>query len=194
MTKKPVQQLEELETFYPSGRKEWRTWLKKHHLSKESIWLVLYKKETGKPSIPWSDAVDEALCFGWIDGRRKTLDEERFIQHISKRKPKSGWSKINKEKIERLTSQGLMMEAGFAAIETAKKNGSWTLLDEIEEMIIPADLEKVFRSKPGSKKKFLSLSKSVQKFHLHQLMMAKRPETQEKRINDILMLEPKSKQ
>ena len=95
--------------FYPTNQKEWRQWLKKHHASKQSVWLVYYKKETTKPTISWSDAVDEALCFGWIDSKRISVDKETSHQFFSKRKAKSTWSKINKTKIETLIANGLMM-------------------------------------------------------------------------------------
>src|SRR5690606_32773259 len=92
----------EIETFYPKNIQEWRKWLVKNHLKKNAVWLVMYKKAANEPSVSWSDAVDEALCFGWIDSVKKKLDEVRSIQFFSKRKPKSTWSKINKEKVKKL--------------------------------------------------------------------------------------------
>lgn len=139
-------------------------------------------------SMTWSEAVDEALCFGWIDSKRKPVDEEKFIQFFCKRKAGSTWSKVNKEKIIRLTEAGLMTQAGFASIETAKHNGSWTLLDEVEELIIPPDLEREFERYSGSKDFFLSLSKSVRKGMLHWLVLAKQPETRLKRIQEVAVL------
>ena len=138
------------------------------------------------PTVSWSHAVEEALCFGWIDSLKKTLDDERFIQYYSKRKPKSVWSKINKEKVKQLIDQGLMTEAGLKSIQIAKQNGSWTVLDDVEALKIPADLEAKFKTRPGSKARFLSLSKSVRKVMLFGLMHAKRPETRQKRIDDIM--------
>ena len=173
------------EIFYPTNQKEWRQWLKKYHASKQSVWLVYYKKETNKPTISWSDAVDEALCFGWIDSKKVSVDKETSHQFFSKRKAKSTWSKINKAKIEKLTANGLMMQAGLDSIEIAKQNGSWTILDDVEELIIPKDLEKAFKSKSGSKDFFLSLSKSVKKVVLQWLVLAKKTETRQKRINEI---------
>ena len=139
-----------------------------------------------KKSITWSEAVDEALCFGWIDSKKIKFDEETSHQFFSKRKPKSTWSKINKNKVEKLMEQGLMTETGFASIETAKQNGSWTILDEVEELIIPADLEEVFIEKPNAKDYFLSLSKSVRKIILSWLVFAKTTETRQKRITEII--------
>lgn len=175
----------ETETFCPASRKEWRQWLKKNHSAKQSVWLVCYKKHTQVPSITWSEAVDEAICFGWIDSVRHPVDAEKFKQFFGKRKPKSGWSKVNKEKIARLIDEGLMAPAGLAVIETAKQNGSWNILDEVEEGILPKDLLKEFKAHPGSKAHFLSLSKSVRKAMLQWVILAKQPATRQKRIAEI---------
>lgn len=178
----------EIETFYPTSQQQWRQWLEENHRSKQAVWLVHYKKKSGVPTISWSEAVDEALCFGWIDSVRKTLDNETFIQFFSKRKPNGTWSKVNKEKIRQLVEAGLMTQAGLESIETAKQNGSWTILDEVEELILPNDLEIEFNTQPGSKDFFLSLSKSVRKAMLQWLVLAKQPETRQKRIREIVEL------
>jgi len=178
----------EIETFCPKNQQEWRQWLTDNHTSKAGVWLLQYKKKSGNPSISWSESVDEALCFGWIDSIRKSIDEDKFIQFFGKRKPTSVWSKINKQKVERLIANGLMTKAGLTSIETAKENGSWSILDEVEELIIPADLQKAFQLHKGSKDYFLSLSKSVKKSILQWLVLAKRPETRQNRINEIAKL------
>ena len=175
----------EIETFYPVSQMEWRQWLQENHESKQSIWLVCYKVKTGIPTISWSNAVDEALCFGWIDSVRKTIDEERFIQFFSKRKPSSTWSKINKLKVEKLIADGLMLPAGLKCIEIAKENGSWNILDTVDELLIPDDLEVEFEKYIGSKVYFESLSKSIRKMMLYWIISAKRPETRQKRIEEI---------
>lgn len=181
-------QKKEIETFYPASRQAWRQWLKENHSSKQSLWLVYYKKQANVPTITYSDAVDEALCFGWIDSTKKSLDNDAFMQFFCKRKPNSVWSKINKGKVERLMNEGLMTPAGHKSIETAKQNNSWTILDDVEELIIPKDLEKEFKTKHGSKAFFVSLSKSVKKAILQWLVLAKRPETRQKRIFEIVDL------
>jgi uncharacterized protein YdeI (YjbR/CyaY-like superfamily) len=178
----------ESQFFCPASQQEWRKWLKQYHQTQEYVWLVLYKKQSNRPSIDWSAAVDEALCFGWIDGKRKSLDDEKFIQFFSQRKPKGTWSKINKEKVKRLIADGRMTKAGLASIERAKKNGSWIILDDVEEYKVPPDLAKAFKSKPGSKTAFLSFSKSSQKAILQWLVLAKKPETRQKRIDEIANL------
>lgn len=177
-----------VETFYPTSIKAWRNWLQKHHASKQSVWLIHYKKNSGKPSISWSEAVDEAICFGWIDSTRKTLDDERYIQFFGKRKPSSVWSKINKEKVQRLTDAGLMTAAGQANIDTARLNGSWNTLDEVEAGEIPKDLLQVFKLHPGAKKYFTGLSRSAQKAILQWLHLAKQPATRQKRMKEIAAL------
>ncbi len=170
------------------SRKAWRTWLAKNHQSQSSVWVVCNTQKSNKPTVAWTELVDEALCFGWIDSTRKTIDETKFKQLFSKRKPRSTWSKINKEKIKRLTAEGLMMDAGFQAVKLAKQNGSWTILDEVEKLAIPADLEKAFTLHPGAKDYFMSLSKSIKKMMLQWIVLAKKPETRQNRINEIAIL------
>lgn len=174
------------QVIYTKTKADWRKWLAENHLSEQNVWLVFYNKKSELPSITWSDAVDVALCFGWIDSKKVKIDEETSHQFFSKRKPKSTWSKINKTKIEQLIEQGLMTEAGFKSIETAKQNGSWTILDEVEELIIPADLDAEFADKPNAKDFFLGLSKSVRKMILAWLVFAKTPQTRQKRITEIV--------
>jgi len=178
--------MKETESFYPRSRQQWRTWLAKNHDKKESVWLICYKKDSHKPSIPWSDFVDEALCFGWIDSIRKPIDHEKFMQRFSRRKPKSTWSKINKQKVKHLIKTGRMTEAGLAVIAVAKKNGYWSILDDVEELTIPEDLNRAFKKKPGSKKYFESLSRSKRRLILVGLVMTKRSETRTKRIDEIV--------
>lgn len=178
----------EIEVFYPTSLSVWRKWLEKNHLSKQAVWLVSYNKRSEKKSITWSESVEAALCFGWIDSKKISIDKETSHQFFSKRKPKSTWSKINKLKVQQLIESGQMKEAGFKSIETAKENGSWTILDEVEELVIPNDLELELKNKPNSEAFFLSLSKSVKKAILQWLVLAKRPETRQKRIIEIAEL------
>jgi len=149
---------------------------------------VFYKKASGIPTVSWSDSVDEALCFGWIDSKKIAIDAEKSHQFFSKRKPKSTWSKINKIKIERLIAEGLMTKAGFESIEIAKQNGSWTILDDVDALVIPPDLESAFAKHPSSKGFFESLSPSIKKMMLYWIISAKQAETRQKRINEIAEL------
>ena len=176
---------EDRETFYPTSRLEWRQWLTEHHSSKQSVWLIQYKKKSKVATISWSEAVEEALCFGWVDSKRIPVDEEKFMQFFCRRKAKSTWSKINKDKVQQLINSGMMTPAGLESIAIAKRNGSWTILDDVEELRIPSDLDEAFASLAGSKEYFMSLSKSVKKMLLQWVVLAKRPDTRQQRINEI---------
>jgi uncharacterized protein YdeI (YjbR/CyaY-like superfamily) len=178
----------EIATFCPASRQEWRLWLAENHSSSQAVWLIYHKKKSGVPSLSWSEAVDEALCFGWIDSVKKTIDAEKFMQFFSRRKPNSVWSTVNKAKVEQLIANGSMTGAGLVCIETAKRNGSWTTLDEAETLTAPEDLDEAFSLHAGSKDFFLGLSKSARKSILQWLLMAKRPETRQKRIAEIAEL------
>ena len=187
---------QEIEIFYPTSRQHWRLWLQEHHSIKTSIWILFYKKKTNLPTLTWSEAVDEAICFGWIDSTKKTIDTESYRQFFSPRKVDSGWSKINKAKVLQLENDNLITQAGYKSIEVAKKNGSWNLLDSIEELVIPPDLESALLLKPIAKDFFESLNKSTKKSILQWLVLAKKPETRIKRITEIvdslaLRLKPK---
>lgn len=176
---------DEVETYCPKSQSDWRKWLGKNHDSKQSVWLVYFKSSTKVPSLTWSEAVDEALCFGWIDSTKKTIDHERYMQYFSRRKPNSNWSRINKEKVAALVEQGLMTKVGLESIEKAKKNGSWNLLDDVEALVVPEDLRTALSNSKGSMEYFDSLSKSDKKILLYWVVSAKRSETRQKRILEI---------
>jgi coenzyme PQQ biosynthesis enzyme PqqE len=171
-----------LETFSARDRKQWREWLEKNHHTVLGVWLVYYKVKSGKPSIQYSEAVKEALCFGWIDSKVKSLDEERYMQIFTPRKPKSVWSKLNKQYIEELIKNDLMTEAGLAKIEAAKQDESWNQLDAIEALIIPTDLKQALELNENAKKYFEAFNNSSKKNILFWIESAKRPETRLKRI------------
>ena len=175
-----------VEVFCPSDKKDWRDWLELNHNKKEAVWLIFYKKKSPNYNLSWRESVDEALCFGWIDSTKKAIDNEKYRQYFCKRKPKSNWSKINKDKVTTLMDQGLMKEAGYKSIEIAKENGSWTILDKVEALIIPDDLKSAFEKYKVSMEYFNSLSKSVKKQLLYWIVSAKRIETRQKRIQQIV--------
>jgi len=177
--------MKDFEEYCPRTRKDWRKWLELNHDKKEAVWLIFYKKKSTNYNLSWSDSVDEALCFGWIDSTKKTVDAEKYKQYFSKRKAKSNWSKINKDKVKALIEQGLMNVKGFKSIEIAKENGSWRFLDSVEALIIPEDLKEEFTNHKGSAEYFDSLSKSVKKGLLYWIVSAKRKETREKRVFEI---------
>ncbi len=175
-----------METFHAENPSVWREWLVENHLSADSVWLVLHNKSSAKNSITWREAVDEALCFGWIDSKKVKIDTETSHQIFSKRRAKSTWSKINKDKVEELIACGKMSPAGYKSIEIAKENGSWTSLDSVEALVIPDELEEALAMRSEIKEAFLALSKSAKKLLLYKVSFAKRPETRQKKIAEIL--------
>jgi uncharacterized protein YdeI (YjbR/CyaY-like superfamily) len=181
-----------IKTFYAKSQKEWRQWLEKNHESEKSIWLIIYKKESKTKSVYYPEAVDEALCFGWIDSKPNKRDAESFYQYFSKRNPKSNWSKVNKEKVKRLLAEGLITKSGLLAIEIAKQNGTWNALDEVEEIIIPDDLQKAFSKKKSALTNFEKFPRSSKRGILEWILNAKRPETRQKRIQETVDLAEKN--
>ena len=177
--------MKDVEDYCPSGKQDWRKWLELNHKKKDAVWLIFYKKKSPNHNLSWSESVDEALCFGWIDSVKRTIDTEKYQQYFSKRKAKSNWSKINKDKVKILIEQGLMKEEGYKSIEIAKKNDSWTILDEVEALVIPEDLKGEFENYKGSMEYFDSLSKSAKKILLYWVISAKRKETRQNRILEI---------
>ncbi len=178
--------MKDVEDYCPYDKKDWRKWLELNRNKKDAVWLIFYKKKSPNYNLSWSESVDQALCFGWIDSTKRTIDGEKYKQYFSKRKAKSNWSKINKDKVKTLIDQGLMEEEGYKSIEIAKENGSWTILDEVEALIIPDDLKEEFANHKGSIEYFDSLSKSVKKILLYWVVSAKRKETRQKRILEIV--------
>lgn len=183
----------QLETIYAKDRREWRAWLEKNYNNSIGVWLIYYKVKSNLPSIKYTEAVKEALCFGWIDSKVKSLDEERYMQIFTPRQPKSVWSKLNKQYIEELLAQDLMTEAGIKKIEAAKKDGSWTLLDAIEALIIPQDLMQALEANETANRYFQAFSNSNKKNILFWIDSAKRPETRLKRIEQTINLVAENK-
>lgn len=165
-----------------TNRAEWRAWLEENHVTAPGVWLVTYKKSSGKPYLSYEELVEEALCFGWIDSRGNTVDAERTKLLVTPRKRGSGWSRPNKARIERLVASGLMTPAGLAKIEAAKADGSWTSLDDIEAMIVPDDLDAALRADPEALAGWERFAPSVRKPLLQWIAFAKRPETRAKRV------------
>lgn len=173
---------DQLELIYASDRTEWRQWLAANHQTSSGVWLIYYKIKSAVPSVHYSEAVQEALCFGWIDSKVKSLDELRYQQIFTPRKAKSVWSKLNKQYIEELMAQGKMTKAGLDKIEAAKRDGSWTALDLIEALVLPADLAAALEANPIAQQNFAAFSNSSKKTILSWIGSAKRPETRSKRI------------
>jgi uncharacterized protein YdeI (YjbR/CyaY-like superfamily) len=166
----------------PFDRAGWRAWLIDNHAAMNGVFLVSWRRGSGRTSVSYEEAVEEALCVGWIDSSGKTIDDERSIQWFAPRRPGSAWARSNKERVERLTAAGLMLPAGFEAIEAAKRSGSWTLLDDVEKLIVPDDLAVALASRPPARERWDAFSRSARRAMLEWIAQAKRPETRAKRI------------
>lgn len=174
--------------FYAPDAATWRAWLEANHQTIKAVWLVYYKKESGQARVSYDDAVDEAICFGWIDSVINKLDEVRSAQYFSPRQPKSNWSKVNKERVARLEKAGKIMPAGQKMIDWAKKNGTWTALDEVENLVIPKDLQAAFEQNIVAAQHFNAFARTYKRGILEWLFNAKRPETRQQRIEKIVSM------
>lgn len=173
---------------YFKNDKEWRVWLHENHQASNGIHLIMYKIEHEMPSMRWEEAVRVALCYGWIDSTVKSLGDGKRRQYFCPRKPKSVWSRVNKNHLEELTASDLMHESGLKVIDVAKKNGSWTALDDVENEIIPEDLKASFNKNPRALENFQNFTRGQRKSYLYWLNQAKREETRQKRITEIITL------
>ena len=178
--------------YYPKNRKAWRTWLQKNHAAKQHVWLIIYKKNTGKPSVTYDEIVEEALCFGWIDSKPNKRDNESYFLFVSTRKPKSPWSAINKKRIEILLQQNKIEDAGLKKIEAAKKDGSWMLLDKIDALEMPIELKKSFAKNKTGLKHFEEFPPSVKKQICQWIYSAKTEQTLQKRVTETVALAEKN--
>jgi uncharacterized protein YdeI (YjbR/CyaY-like superfamily) len=166
-------------------RATWRAWLAANHATSDGAWLVSWRRGTGKPAIAYEEAVEEALCFGWIDSTGGVIDEQRARQWYAPRKKGSGWAASNKARIERLEAAGLMTPAGRAVVDAAKADGSWELLDSVERLEVPVDLAATLDANPPARERWDAFPKSARRAMLAWLVLAKRPETRQKRITAI---------
>ncbi len=182
----------EYKTVHPKTRKAWRQWLEKNHLSSPGIWLIYYKKGTGKPQVSYDESVEEALCFGWIDSLPRKLDMERAMLKFTPRKHKSVWSDMNKERVKRLIENKLMTRAGLDKIEQAKKDGSWNTLNstnyQADTNELPADLQKALSINNKALENFLSFTKGYRRQFLFWIDSAKRTETRSARIQQTVLM------
>ena len=160
--------------------------MRTHHAASPGVWLRFAKKASGLATVSYNDAVEEALCFGWIDAVMRPVDASYYMQLFTPRKPKSAWAQSNKTRVARLIDQGLMTPAGLAAIETAKACGSWDALTAVESMTVPAELRKALDANARAKKHWPAFTDSQRKQFLYYLAGAKRPETRDKRIREIV--------
>ena len=178
--------MSDLPRVQPKSRKAWRTWLEKHHATSTGTWLVYAKKHSGLPSLTYKDAVEEALCFGWIDSKIHPLDDDFYMQVFTPRKPKSAWSALNKTRVKQLLAAGLMTAAGLAVVEAAKASGAWNANDHAEKLIIPPDLARAIKANAEASRHWASYTDSRRKGVLYRLAGAKRPETRAKYLRQII--------
>jgi uncharacterized protein YdeI (YjbR/CyaY-like superfamily) len=173
---------------HPETRAEWRGWLAQHHTRAEGIWLISYKKSAGKPRLEYDEIVEEALCFGWIDSKSRTLDDERTMLWMAPRKLRTGWSRPNKQRVERLIAAGLMARPGLEKIAAAQADGSWNALDAVEALEIPGDLAAALDSYSAARSHFDAFPRSVKRSILEWIAAAKTPATRAKRIAETARL------
>jgi uncharacterized protein YdeI (YjbR/CyaY-like superfamily) len=179
---------DDAESIQPVSRAAWRQWLESHHDSSAGVWVITYKKSSGRSGPTYEDLVLEALCFGWVDSTARAVDEQRTKLYLCPRRKGSGWAATNKARVERLDADGLIMPAGRAVIERAKADGSWTKLDGSESLTVPPELRAALRRYPGSTKQFNAFPAGVRKQLIFWVDDAKRPDTKRKRADEIASL------
>ena len=176
------------ERFGPGSRAEWRAWLAEHSASSRGVWLVSWKKHTGRSRLSYDESVEEALCVGWVDSKPAKLDEDRSMLWFAPRKRGSAWSRPNKERVERLEREGLMTEAGRAAVDAAKEDGSWSRLDGVEELVVPDDLAAALDAYVGARQQWEGFPRSARRGILEWIVQAKREDTRRKRVEETARL------
>ncbi|WP_281540495.1 YdeI/OmpD-associated family protein [Maribacter aestuarii] len=180
--------MSKIQELYFNNDDQWRIWLHENHNKSEGIYLIFYKLAHENDSMRWEEAVKVALCFGWIDSTVKSLGDGKRRQYFCPRKPKSVWSKVNKNYIKSLLKEDLMHESGLTSIKIAKENGSWTALDDVENGIVPQDLKVAFDKNPRAFKNYKAFTRGQRKSYLYWLNQAKREVTRQKRITEIVRL------
>ena len=175
------------ETLFCKNRKQWRKWLEKNHDTKTDIWLIYYKKHVKKQSILYEEAVEEATCFGWIDSKVNRIDDERFMQKYTPRNPKSVWSKLNKERAQRMIKQGSMTSAGCESIEQAKKSGRWQkAYTSRKKLALPEEIRKALQKNKRAWENFTSFANTYQNMYIGWILEAKREEIRKRRIKEVV--------
>jgi uncharacterized protein YdeI (YjbR/CyaY-like superfamily) len=172
--------------YHPRDLAAWRTWLVTNHDTARGVWVVSWRKRSGRDALPYDALVEEALCFGWIDSTVNVLDDERGLQLMTPRKPKSGWTRRNRERVAELESQGRMTDAGRRAVETAKANGWWNIYDSVDDLIEPADLAEALDASPGARSAWDGFPASARKQMLWWVLSAGKFATRTKRIATIV--------
>lgn len=174
--------------FEPASRADWRAWLEAHHEAEKGVWLVLRKKAAPVPNLSLEDAVEEALCFGWIDSRPRKLDDTRSMLYFAPRRAGSGWSAVNKARIERMQAAGRMTPAGQARIDAALRDGSWSKLDAVDALEVPPDLAAALGAEPGARAQWDAFPPSAKRGILEWIAGARTAATREKRVRETATL------
>lgn len=175
-----------VDKFYAEDRQALRKWFKENHSTSTGVWMIYDKKVSRKRTLTYDDIVEEAISFGWIDSLTRSLNDSQAMYYLSPRKPKSPWSKLNKDRVERLIKEKLITKAGLDAIERSKKDGSWDIYDAIEKLEVPEDLENELSNNKTARKNFENFSNSNKKQILWYMASAKKPETRARRIKQIV--------
>ncbi|MEO8252546.1 MAG: YdeI/OmpD-associated family protein [Chloroflexota bacterium] len=171
---------------HPTSPAEWRSWLTKHHQDTDGAWVARWTKASGNTPLAYEALVEEALCFGWIDGVVNTLADGRQAHLMTPRRKGSAWSRSNKDRIDRLLADGRMTDAGLAAIKAAKADGTWSMLDAAEALIEPDELAAALDASPEARRQWDAFPKSPRRALIWWVMSAKRPETRDRRVAQIV--------
>lgn len=177
---------------HPKTRAQWGTWLARNYARAEGVWLITYKIATGKPRVDYNDAVEEALRFGWIDSKPRALDSERSMLWFAPRKPRTNWSKANRERVERLVAGGRMAAPGLAKVQAAQRDGSWDALVGVESLEVPPDLRRALAKHAKAARNFDAFPPSVKRGILEWIHNARQPATRTKRIEETARLAAKN--
>jgi uncharacterized protein YdeI (YjbR/CyaY-like superfamily) len=176
----------DLPIFHPEAAAAWRAWLHHNHRNARGVWMASWRRATGRPAVPYEQLVEEAICFGWIDSTANTLDDERSLQLMTPRKAKSGWTRLNRQRVAALEAAGRMADAGREAVEVAKANGWWTLYDAVEDLVEPPALAAALDGSPPARAAWDRFPPSARKQMLWWVVSAARPQTQAARIARIV--------
>jgi uncharacterized protein YdeI (YjbR/CyaY-like superfamily) len=176
----------DLPIFHAESRAAWRAWLEANHDAERGVWLCSWRTVTGRPTCPYPEAVEEALCFGWIDSTVNVLDDERGLQLMTPRKPKSTWTRLNRQRVASMEEAGLMTDAGRRAVEVARQNGWWTIYEPVEDLLEPADLAAALDADPRARAHWDGFPPSARKATLWWVISAVRAETRQQRIATVV--------
>jgi uncharacterized protein YdeI (YjbR/CyaY-like superfamily) len=172
--------------YHAESRAQWRAWLVANHDSARGVWLCSWRSTTGRPTCAYPAAVEEAICFGWIDSTVNTIDDDRALQLMTPRKPKSSWTRLNRQRVVDMEAAGLMADAGRHAVEIAKANGWWTIYDAVEDLIEPDDLAAALDAAPTARIEWDGFPPSARKMMLWWVISAGRPDTRTRRIATVV--------